>query len=136
MTTAGPEKVWETVSWLCDVPLPDEGRRHYHEAGKIRREDQHGLLGADRWRQASSEGGRRDALKKCRRVLAYEQVADPFVRAAVDAVDEAHRDDLDRKDVDQADAERSRRVPDYDAESQTDGAVHRQDEPYRSDPFG
>src|SRR6202521_2059362 len=136
MTMAGREIVLTAGSRLCDVPLPDQGRRHDDESAEVGEENQHGLLSADRRCARRTECRRRKTLRKSRGVLVDQKVADPLVRAVADAVDEPDCDDFDREDVDQADAERCGRAADDGAEREADCPVHREDQPDGAESLG
>src|SRR5712692_4569984 len=133
MTTAGPEKLMNLGSWLCDVPLPQQRRGRDHEDCEVGDEREDRLLRAHRRRRRVSECGRCERVQQSGRVLAVEPVGDPLVRAAVEAGDEPDQDDLQHGDVDQAHAERRRRLPEQDSERHAERAVYRQHEPHRAD---
>jgi hypothetical protein len=70
-----------TTTGLGDVPQPQQSGRHDHQPHEVSGQDEHRLVGADRWGEAPAEGGRREALEQRRRILSDEQVADPLVGA-------------------------------------------------------
>src|SRR5712691_10931791 len=116
-------------SWLCDVPLPQQGGGRDDEGCQVddKREDR--LVRADRGRGCVSECGRCERAQERGRVLAVEPVGDPLVSAAVEGGDESDDDYLHREDIDQAHAERCRRLLEQGAECHPERAVHGQHQP-------
>src|SRR6266851_4509008 len=114
-------------SWLCDVPLPQQRGGRDDEDREVGDEREDRLVRADRRRGCVSERRRCERAQQRGRILAVEPVGDPIVSAAVEGDDEPDDDDLHREDIDQADAERRRRLPEQGAECHPERAVHGHD---------
>src|SRR3981189_3673473 len=122
MTTAGRAKC------LCDVPPPEESRGDDEESGEVDGEDGHRSLRSYRGGSGGAEGRGCEGVEKRVGVLSIEQVADPLVRTVVHTVDEAHQDDLQREQVNEADSQRRGRVLEQSAKGHAERAVDRKDQ--------
>src|ERR1700694_1112501 len=96
---------------LTHVSEPQQSSRHDDQSDEVKRKDEHRLVDSDHRRQAGAEGRRRKATKERRRILSDEQVANPLIGAVVEAVDEAHAENLDVEHVDYDNPKGGRRTP-------------------------
>src|SRR5947209_1337649 len=133
MTTAGHAGTDGPSPRLYDVSQPEQPGGHDDQRDSVRGEYQHRMLRCDRGRYGPPERRRGEALGQRGCVLSHEEVADPPVRAAVDAVDETDGDELNGKQVDEAGAQRGRGLTDHHTEPEPDGPLSHEDEPDRAE---